>query len=85
VLARSPGLSPVPIDVGGIAVQLDLANLFLTPVQADGLGWAGVDLPLVGVPAGVKAYFQFAWVDPGTCGSVGALSASDAVGVEVQP
>ncbi len=85
VLARSMAVSPVPIDVGGIAVQLDLTNLFLTPVQADGLGWAAVDLPLVGVPAGVKAYFQFAWVDPGTCGSVGALSASDAIGVEVQP
>jgi hypothetical protein len=85
VLARSAGLSPVPIDVGGVAVQLDLGHLFLTSVQADGLGWAGVDLPLTGVPAGVKAYFQFAWVDPGTCGSVGALSASDAIGVEVQP
>ncbi len=85
VLARSPGFLAVPIDVGGIALHLDLAGLFLSPVVADSLGRAGAQLPLSNVPAGVKAYFQFAWVDPGSCGSLGGLSASDAIGVEVQP
>ncbi len=85
VLARSQASVAVPIDIGGLAIHLDLGTLVLSPAQADGLGWAGVDLPLTGIPAGLKAYFQFAWVDPGTCGSVGALSASDAIGVEVQP
>ncbi len=85
VLARSQASAPLPIDIGGLAIHLDLGTLVLSPAQADGLGWAAVDLPLTGIPAGLKAYFQFAWVDPGTCGGVGALSASDAIGVEVQP
>ncbi len=84
-LLGSTGPAAVPFEVGGAQIWLDAANLHLTPALADNLGWAAADLPLAGVPVGVAAYFQFVWADPGSSGSVGALHASDAIGIVRQP
>ncbi len=85
VLVRSAGAAAVPVDLGGISVYIDLGAVVISTVQADSLGWASAELPLTQVPVGAKAFFQFAWVDPGSCDQLGALSASDALAIEVQP
>ena len=72
-------------DVAGwnfLNTQLYIGQAGMVPVavQSDGSGYAELDLPLTGIPAGVRFYAQFLWTEQGQL----PLSASHAIDVTLQ-
>jgi hypothetical protein len=54
------------------------------PDNSDAAGYAEFDLPLPPGTAGLEFFMQYIWVNTATCGGLGTLSASNALGITVQ-
>jgi hypothetical protein len=52
---------------------------------SDAAGYAELDLPLPPGTAGIEFFTQYIWVNTAACGGFGTLSASNALGITVQP
>ena len=77
---------PTPVAAAGASLWVDPTNpIWLLPVKSDDIGACIVPVRVPEDPAaaGLTAFAQFLWKDPGA--AVGPLSASNALEITVQP
>jgi hypothetical protein len=83
-LAVGSGGSSPGIPLLGVTVYVDLGQWYvLKPGIADALGYGEFALPLPAGAAGFKAFVQAGWIDTGGCTGSLALSASEALKINI--